>query len=81
MERILGLDLGVGSIGWALIEKEDTGNRIVDMGVRVVPLTSDDEKEFSQGNAITKNQKRRIKRGIRRGQDRFQQRRGFWKDC
>ena len=77
MERILGLDLGVGSIGWALIEKEDTGNRIVDMGVRVVPLTSDDEKEFSQGNAITKNQKRRIKRGIRRGQDRFQQRRGF----
>lgn len=57
MERILGLDLGVGSIGWALIEKEDTGNRIVDMGVRVVPLTSDDEKEFSQGNAITKIRK------------------------
>ena len=31
METILGLDIGIGSVGWALIED---GKRIIDLGVR-----------------------------------------------
>ena len=39
MKKILGLDLGVGSIGWALVneaENEQEHSSIVDMGVRVL---------------------------------------------
>ncbi len=75
-KKILGIDLGIASIGWALIEADDkTPQKIIDMGVRIIPLTADDEKEFSQGNAITKNQKRTEKRTQRKGLDRYQLRR------
>ena len=77
MKRILGLDLGVGSIGWSLIETDDNSNpsKILGMGSRIVPLSPDDANEFSSGNAISKNQKRTQKRTQRKGYDRYQQRR------
>lgn len=75
MTKILGLDLGVTSIGWALTEEKDGKREIVGMGSRIIPLSTDDEKEFSQGNAITKNQKRTAKRTQRKGYDRYQLRR------
>ena len=75
MKRILGLDLGVGSVGWALINESDGQKHIVQMGVRVIPLSKDDSDEFTKGNAISKNQSRTIKRGQRRGMDRYQMRR------
>jgi len=77
MKKILGLDLGVSSIGWALIEEGDEGqnNSIIGMGVRIVPLTTDEKDEFSKGNKISKNQKRTLYRSQRRGLDRYQQRR------
>lgn len=77
MKKILGLDLGVGSIGWALIETEDdnTPQNILAMGSRIVPLSTDDANEFSTGNAISKNQKRTEKRTARKGYDRYQLRR------
>ena len=54
-KKILGLDLGVGSIGWALIEMEDDkASSILGMGSRIVPLTTDDSTQFSKGQAITK---------------------------
>jgi CRISPR-associated endonuclease Csn1 len=66
-KKILGLDLGVASIGWAFIEEnEKNQNAIIDMGVRIVPLNSDELGEFTKGNAISKNANRRIKRGMRR---------------
>lgn len=77
MKKILGLDLGVSSIGWALIHEGDEGqnNAIIDMGVRIIPLSTDEKDEFSKGNKISKNQKRTLYRSQRRGLDRYQQRR------
>jgi CRISPR-associated endonuclease Csn1 len=66
MKKILGLDLGVASIGWAFIEEDDKQSRIVGMGVRIIPMSADERDEFNSGNAISKNAKRRIKRGMRR---------------
>jgi CRISPR-associated endonuclease Csn1 len=76
MKKILGLDLGVASIGWALINVEnDIPIEIVNMGSRIVPLTTDDANEFSSGNAISKNQNRTKSRTQRKGYDRYQMRR------
>jgi len=81
MEKILGLDLGVASIGWSLIERDNASSSIIAMGTRVVPLTTDDADEFSKGNAITKNQKRTQRRTARKGLDRFQLRRKYLTDA
>ena len=77
MKKILGLDLGVGSIGWSLIESDEnnTPSQIIAMGSRIVPLSADDSTQFSKGQAITKNQDRTAKRTARKGYDRYQQRR------
>ena len=77
MKKILGLDLGVGSIGWSVISIDDNGDpsEILGMGSRIVPLSTDDANEFSTGNAISKNQKRTQKRTVRKGYDRYQLRR------
>ena len=79
MRKVLGLDLGVGSIGWSLIETDanDNPKAILGMGSRIVPLSTDDANEFSSGNAISKNQKRTQKRTQRKGYDRFQLRRSL----
>ena len=45
MKKILGLDLGVSSIGWALVneaEKPEESSSIIKLGVRVNPLTTDE---------------------------------------
>jgi CRISPR-associated endonuclease Csn1 len=77
MKKILGLDLGVTSIGWALIETDESAKpiHIIAKGSRIVPLSADDKDEFSQGNAISKNQKRTLRRTQRKGYDRHQLRR------
>ncbi len=75
MAKILGLDLGVSSIGWALIEENDSLKRIIDMGVRIIPLTTDENDEFTKGNSISKNAKRTLMRTARKGLDRYQLRR------
>lgn len=36
MKRILGLDLGTNSIGWALVDSEE--QRILGMGSRIIPM-------------------------------------------
>jgi CRISPR-associated endonuclease Csn1 len=75
-KNILGLDLGVTSIGWAIVSEDDKRERkIVDMGSRIIPLSADDKDEFSKGNAISKNQNRTTKRTQRKGYDRYQLRR------
>lgn len=75
---ILGLDLGVGSIGWALIETEDDQpRRIIGMGSRIVPVSKDDSDQFSKGQAISKNADRTARRTTRKGYDRFQLRRAL----
>lgn len=86
MKRILGLDLGSASIGWAIIEEnsievydETTINsskdKIIALGSRIIPLSNDESSQFSKGQAITKNADRTAKRTQRKGYDRYQLRR------
>lgn len=74
MKKILGLDLGTNSIGWALIEVDDFDCpvSIVAMGSRIIPLSSNDRDEFLKGNSISKNQNRTLARTQRKGYDRKQ---------
>lgn len=78
-KRVLGLDLGVGSIGWCLItlDEQDNPAEIVAMGSRVVPLDdpTKDANNFRIGEAFTANQNRTARRAMRRGFDRYQLRR------
>lgn len=78
MKKILGLDLGTTSIGWAFIEESDgvsTNSKIINAGVRIVPISSDNEQEFTKGQAISMNADRRLKRGARRNLQRYKLRR------
>ena len=78
MKKILGLDLGTTSIGWAFINEADADNEtssIINTGVRIVPLTTDEEADFKKGNTISINADRTLKRGARRSLQRFKQRR------
>jgi CRISPR-associated endonuclease Csn1 len=78
MKKILGLDLGTTSIGWSFIneaENENETSSIINTGVRIVPLTTDEEADFKKGNTISINADRTLKRGARRGLQRFKQRR------
>jgi CRISPR-associated endonuclease Csn1 len=75
MKKILGLDLGVSSIGWAVIQEDENKSEILGMGSRIIPLSTDDADEFTKGNAISKNQKRTTQRTQRKGLDRYQLRR------
>ena len=77
MKRILGLDLGTNSIGWALVEVDEDGKivEILGMGSRIIPLSPDDANEFTSGKSITKNRKRTEKRTTRKCFDRYQLRR------
>lgn len=78
MKKILGLDLGTTSIGWSFINEADNENEtssIINTGVRIVPLTTDEEADFKKGNTISINADRTLKRGARRGLQRFKQRR------
>ncbi|WP_333696228.1 type II CRISPR RNA-guided endonuclease Cas9 [Flavobacterium sp.] len=76
MKKILGLDLGTNSIGWALIEQdfENKQGKILGMGSRVIPMGAELSK-FEQGQAQTKNANRRIARGTRKLNKRYKQRR------
>lgn len=64
MKKILGLDLGTNSIGWAVVneaEKEGEKSSIVKLGVRVNPLTVDEKSNFEKGKSITTNADRTLK--------------------
>lgn len=75
--NILGLDLGTTSIGFAkVIEDEDYQNSAVELiGVRVNPLTTDEQTNFEKGRPVSVNADRTLKRGMRRNLDRYQLRR------
>lgn len=78
MKKILGLDLGVGSIGWALVneaEHADEKSSIIKLGVRVNPLTVDEQTNFEKGKPITTTADRTLKRSMRRNLQRFKLRR------
>ena len=54
MKKILGLDLGTTSIGWAFVQEgENNDSSIVRLGVRVNPLTTEELNNFEKGKAGT----------------------------
>ncbi len=76
--NILGLDLGTNSIGWALVKESENNNEvseIIKLGVRVNPLTVDEQTNFEKGRPITTNAERTLKRGARRNLQRYKLRR------
>lgn len=87
MKRILGLDLGSTSIGWAVIEEhseeiidsniQSSKDTILGLGSRIIPLSTDESTQFSKGQALTKNADRTAKRTQRKGYDRYQLRRSL----
>ncbi len=78
MKKILGLDLGTTSIGWALVnesEIENESSSIIKTGVRIIPLSTDESNDFEKGKAISINADRTTKRGTRRNLQRYKIRR------
>ena len=62
MAKILGLDLGTNSIGWALVD--DKLNRIIGIGSRIFPMGV--ENLGDGDNEMSKNASRTGARGVRR---------------
>lgn len=84
MKKILCLDLGTTSIGWALVnEKENDKEKseIIRLGVRVNPLTVDEKTNFEKGKSITTNADRRMKRSMHRNLQRYKLRRKNLIEC
>lgn len=77
-KTILGLDLGTNSIGWALVKEaqsENESSEIMELGVRVNPLTVDEKTNFEKGKPISTNADRTLKRAARRNLQRYKLRR------
>ena len=80
MKKVLGLDLGTTSIGWAIVNQSETPEEkssIIRAGVRVNPLSVDEKDSFEKGKDIATNADRTLKRSMRRNLQRYKLRR----DC
>ncbi len=89
MKKILGLDLGTNSIGWAVVneaENADERSSIVKLGVRTISYdnfvstttgkeSKDPVSDFSGGKGISCNAGRTMKRSARRNLQRYKLRR------
>ena len=71
MKRILGLDLGTNSIGWAVLlsSLDENGeihlDRIEGAGSRIIPMDAAMLGDFDRGNSISQTAERTRLRGIR----------------
>ncbi len=72
MKKILGLDLGTNSIGWALIEQdfENKEGKILGIGSRIIPMDAGEIGKFAEGGSVSKTADRTNFRGIRRLRER-----------
>lgn len=68
MKKILGLDLGTNSIGWALIEQdfENKQGEILGLGSRIIPMSQDVLSDFGKGTTKSQTADRTAARGTRR---------------
>ena len=76
MRKILGLDLGTNSIGWALVNEESSVSTsfitgIDGAGSRIIPMSADQMGDFEKGNSISQTADRTRYRGMRRLRERF----------
>jgi len=65
-KKILGLDLGTNSIGWAIVKENDATKQIVAAGSRIIPMDAKLMGDFESGNSISETGARTQARGIRR---------------
>ena len=67
MKKILGLDLGTNSIGWAVVNADENGNPIgIDgMGSRIIPMDAATLGDFDRGISISQTAERTRLRGVR----------------
>ena len=76
MKKILGLDLGTNSIGWAMVNAEEKLREnetsylqpvgISAAGSRIIPMSADILGDFDKGNSVSQTAKRTGYRGVRR---------------
>lgn len=68
MKKILGLDLGTNSIGWALTKQDfdKKQGEIIDLGSRIIPMSQDILGKFDSGVSISQTAERTGYRGVRR---------------
>lgn len=68
MKKILGLDLGTNSIGWALVKHDSAAKqgKILGMGSRIIPMSQEILGKFDSGQSISQTADRTRFRGIRR---------------
>ncbi len=76
MKKILGLDLGTNSIGWAVVKSEEKlrDNEtsylqpvgISAAGSRIIPMSADILGDFDKGNSVSQTAERTGFRGVRR---------------
>ncbi len=71
-KKILGLDLGTNSIGWALINQdfENKQGEILGLGSRIIPMDAAIMGDFDKGNSISQTAERTGYRGVRRLRER-----------
>lgn len=70
MKIIIGLDVGVSSVGVAVIQEENNKKEIKELAVRIIPEDPNFHGKFYSGNTASKNLPRTTSRGIRRGYQR-----------
>ena len=89
MKKILGLDLGTNSIGWAVVNEAENAKEkssIIKLGIRTISYdnfvstetgkeSKDPVKDFSGGKGISCNAGRTLKRSMRRNLQRYKLRR------
>ncbi|MBS1731359.1 MAG: hypothetical protein JSS67_11400 [Bacteroidetes bacterium] len=82
MKKVLGLDIGTNSIGWAFIETnayehhpETLDGKIIQLGSRIIPMDADAMNKFETGNPESKAAGRRQARSARRLNQRYKLRR------
>ncbi len=74
MKKILGLDLGTNSIGWALVEidHEKSIVKVIGLGSRIIPMNAAEISDFENKGIIKSAAAQRTeKRGPRRLNERF----------
>jgi len=72
MKKILGLDLGTNSIGWALtkLDFDNKVGEIIDIGSRIIPKSQDELGKFESGQSVSQTAERTGFRGVRRLRER-----------
>ncbi len=74
MKKILGLDLGTNSIGWAVVcseQQQMAEHTWIEMaGSRIIPMDAAQLGDFDKGNPISQTAERTRLRGIRRLRER-----------